>query len=122
MNVMDSFLRELYDDDEAPEVVTTAESMMIDKIASSEESSVDQQLDELPVEVLAQMVISTQSPSSDEDGGSEKLASDDQFGAQVMAHAMFHEFKMIKHAMAQGLCRRCKEAPAIGGTSLCGGC
>ena len=52
----------------------------------------------------------------------EKVAAD-ALGGQVMAHAMVHEFSLIKQAMAQGLCRVCKQAPMdIEGSSICSAC
>lgn len=52
----------------------------------------------------------------------EKTAAE-MLGGQVMAHAMVHEFSLIKEAMSQGLCRVCKEAPMdTQGASICSGC
>ena len=47
----------------------------------------------------------------------------DNVGGRVMAHAMMHEFRNIKVAMANGLCRVCKEQPMdIQGYSVCSAC
>ena len=47
----------------------------------------------------------------------------DGVGGRVMAHAMMHEFRNIKVAMAHGLCRVCKEQPMdIEGYSVCSAC
>lgn len=55
-------------------------------------------------------------------GELEKTAQE-MLGGQVMAHAMVHEFSLIKTAMAQGLCRVCKEnAMDVTGSSICSTC
>jgi hypothetical protein len=52
----------------------------------------------------------------------EKIAAD-TIGGQVMAHAMVHEFSLIKQAMANGLCRVCKEnGMDVQGSSICSAC
>lgn len=52
----------------------------------------------------------------------EKIAFD-MLGGQIMAHSMVHEFSGIKTAMAQGLCRVCKENPMnIENSSICSAC
>lgn len=52
----------------------------------------------------------------------QKIAAD-TIGGQVMAHAMVHEFGLIKEAMAKGLCRVCKENPMdTEGSSICSAC
>ena len=61
---------------------------------------------------------------ADEVGGrvsAEELA--DEVGGRVMAHAMMDEFRGIKVAMANGVCRVCKEQPRdIEGVSVCSAC
>lgn len=52
----------------------------------------------------------------------EKTAGE-MLGGQIMAHAMTHEFAMIKVAMSNGLCRVCKEKPMdVEGSSICAEC
>jgi hypothetical protein len=46
-----------------------------------------------------------------------------QFGAEVMAHSMIHELQLVKIAVANGVCRVCKENHMdIEGSSICGAC
>lgn len=65
------------------------------------------------------------------DDGHEKVASENELektaaemlGGQTMAHAMWHEMKLIKTAMMNGLCRVCKDSPMdTQGSSICSGC
>lgn len=52
----------------------------------------------------------------------EKTAAE-MLGGQVMAHAMVHELGLVKVALANGLCRVCKESPLdTQGSSICSGC
>ena len=45
------------------------------------------------------------------------------FGGQLMAHAVVHELGLIKEAVANGICRVCKEMPMdIEGSSVCSAC
>jgi len=45
------------------------------------------------------------------------------FGGQLMAHAVVHELGLIKEAVANGICRVCKESPMdIEGHSVCTAC
>tara|TARA_Y100000114_G_C11736782_1_gene316632 strand:- start:540 stop:980 length:441 start_codon:yes stop_codon:yes gene_type:complete len=67
-----------------------------------------------------------------EDSEEEKLAAEAaelnktaaaMFGGQMMAHAVIHEFGLIKEAVANGICRVCKSAPMdMEGSSICGAC
>lgn len=57
-----------------------------------------------------------------EDEEMQKVAFD-MLGGQVMAHAMVHELGLIKVAVANGLCRVCKEHPLdVEGESICSVC
>jgi hypothetical protein len=52
----------------------------------------------------------------------EKTAAD-IVGGKIMAHAMIHEFGLMKQAMADGNCRVCKSNPMdLEGSSICSGC
>lgn len=52
----------------------------------------------------------------------QKLAMD-AVGGRIMAHAMLHEERLMKVAMAQGLCRVCKENERdVAGSSICSSC
>lgn len=47
----------------------------------------------------------------------------DRLGGQIMAHSMTHEFRLMKTAMAKGMCRVCKEKPMdIKGSTICSAC
>ena len=68
--------------------------------------------------------------NADDAAGSEE-ASDEElnktaaamFGGQLMAHAVVHELGLIKEAVANGICRVCKEMPMdIEGSSVCSAC
>ena len=60
-----------------------------------------------------------------EDGAEDVSAEEfaDEVGGRVMAHAMMDDFRGIKVAMANGVCRVCKEQPRdIEGVSVCSAC
>ncbi len=46
----------------------------------------------------------------------------DVLGGQIMAHAMFHEFSLMKTAMKSGLCRVCKTNSCDPVSSMCNVC
>lgn len=53
----------------------------------------------------------------------EKQAAYEAFGGQVMAHAAVHEMGLIKEALANGICRVCKENHLdVEGSSICSAC
>ena len=52
----------------------------------------------------------------------EKTAAE-MLGGQVIAHSMVHEMGLIKEALANGICRVCKENPLdTEGSSICSHC
>lgn len=45
------------------------------------------------------------------------------FGGQLMAHSVVHELGLIKEAVANGICRVCKQNPFdVEGSSICSAC
>ena len=45
------------------------------------------------------------------------------FGGQIMAHSVIHELGLIKEAVANGICRVCKQTEMdIEGSSVCSAC
>ena len=54
---------------------------------------------------------------------SEKLAAEKTAArAQIATHAFFQELQLIKEANRLGICRFCKEQPAVAGATLCTEC
>tara|TARA_B100000131_G_scaffold94791_1_gene91719 strand:+ start:2434 stop:2877 length:444 start_codon:yes stop_codon:yes gene_type:complete len=142
---MNSLLESLYSNDVAtPDLEKTAESALIDGLKGPEApvenpfmemSTADlikmaQEL-EAPVAVEESTPEATAEVEVSEEDEAEKIASEqelekvafDMLGGQIMAHSMIHEFGLIKEAMAQGLCRVCKEqAMDVEGSSVCSVC
>lgn len=124
---MNSLLESLYQNDvETSRLEKTAESKMLDNLRQS--GSVENPYMNLPTEDLIKMAqqlegeeyMNDAEASYDED--QEKVAFE-MLGGQVMAHAMVHEFDLMKVAMANGLCRVCKENQMdIEESSICSAC
>lgn len=124
---MNSLLESLYQNDvETSRLEKTAESKMLDNLRQS--GNVENPYMNLPTEDLIKMAqqlegeeyMNDAEASYDED--QEKVAFE-MLGGQVMAHAMVHEFDLMKVAMANGLCRVCKENQMdIEESSICSAC
>lgn len=124
---MNSLLESLYQNDvETSRLEKTAESKMLDNLRQS--GNVENPYMNLSTEELIKMAQQLEGEeylydaeaSYDED--QEKVAFE-MLGGQVMAHAMVHEFDLMKVAMANGLCRVCKENEMdIEESSICSAC
>ena len=124
---MNSLLESLYKNDvETSRLEKTAESKMLDNLRGS--GNVDnpymnlstQELVKMAQELEGEEYIQSEQVEYDED--QEKVAFE-MLGGQVMAHAMVHEFDLMKVAMANGLCRVCKENPMdIEESTICSAC
>jgi hypothetical protein len=126
---MNSLLESLYKNDvETSRIEKTAESKMLDDLRHG--GNVDNPYTQLSTEELIKMAQELEGSDEDEyqeeeyqeDGDQEKVAFE-MLGGQVMAHAMVHEFDLMKVAMAHGLCRVCKENEMnVDESSICSAC
>ena len=120
---MNSLLESIYKNDiETNRLEKTAESKMLDDLRQAEQ--VDNPYMEYSTDELIKMAQELQAEetfeSQDED--LEKVAFD-MLGGQVMAHALVHELGIMKLAMANGLCRVCKENHMdVEGSTICSEC
>jgi hypothetical protein len=119
---MDNFLSQLYGQSALTEGLDkTAEAAMFQDLR--ETGQAEQGLEHLSMEELIELA-KTAGEASDEvdDGDLQKLAFDKVAG-ETMAHSMIHEFRLIKEAMTQGLCRVCKaNGMDMEGASICSAC
>lgn len=122
---LSSLLDELYRKDQAvSSLEKTAEDSLVAALRNENqvadnpyESMTTAELAQLALELEQGEKVASESPEL-----LEKIAAD-TIGGQVMAHAMVHEFSMIKEAMSKGLCRVCKEnAMDVQGSSICSAC
>jgi len=128
MSGMNSLLDELYNKTRVEtSLEKTAEQRLLKELESAGQVS-DNPYENLTTAELAELALSLEKKASAGEEAEvpqatlEKIAMD-ALGGQVMAHAMLHEFGLIKEAMVQGLCRVCKESPRdIQGQSVCSGC
>jgi len=122
---MNSLLESLYKNDvETSRLEKTAESKMLDDLRHG--GNIDNPYTDLSTEELIKMAQQLEDSSDEdeyqEDEDQEKVAFE-MLGGQVMAHAMVHEFDLMKVAMANGLCRVCKENEMdIDESSICSTC
>lgn len=124
---MNSLLESLYKNDvETSRLEKTAEAKMLDNLR--QDGNVDNPYMDLSTEELIKMAQELEGSEyleeqqEDYDVEQEKVAFE-MLGGQVMAHAMVHEFDLMKVAMANGLCRVCKENPMdIEHSSICSAC
>ena len=125
---LQSFVNKLYENNAKPqELEKVAERAFLDQLSGLEVvEKVEEEkrpLADISTDDLYAMIKSAETSteeSADED--LEKVAGD-ILGGQIMAHAMVHEFALIKQAVAHGLCRVCKEHPMdVEGSSICSAC
>ena len=103
-------LVKLANDLEAEEVVEAEEEV------AEEAETVDAEAEEVAEET------ETEADSDDSEEDLNKTAAA-MFGGQLMAHAVVHELGLIKEAVANGICRVCKDIPMdIEGSSVCSAC
>tara|TARA_Y100000034_G_C6764361_1_gene340676 strand:+ start:175 stop:561 length:387 start_codon:yes stop_codon:yes gene_type:complete len=121
---MNSLLESLYEEKTSGEGhEKTAESAMFSGLASSTQENPFMDLSTEDLIKMAQEIENAEVDlPQEEDGDLEKTAFD-MLGGQIMAHAMVHEFGLMKEAMATGYCRVCKEnAMDLEGSSICAEC
>lgn len=122
---LSSLLDELYRKDRA---TTSLEKTAEDNLAAalrSENQVEDNPYANLSTSELAKLALELEQgekTASAQPELLEKVAAD-TIGGQIMAHALVHEFSLIKQAMAQGFCRVCKQNPMdTEGSSICSAC
>lgn len=124
-NQLTSLLDELYRKDRpAVSMEKTAEDALSAALRAENQVS-ENPYESMSTSELAALALELEKSASEEDEAPEALQkiAADTIGGQVMAHAMVHEFGLIKEAMANGLCRVCKENPMdTEGSSICSAC
>lgn len=124
-NQLTSLLDELYRKDRpAVSMEKTAEDALSAALRAENQVS-ENPYESMSTSELAALALELEKSASEEEEAPEvlqKIAAD-TIGGQVMAHAMVHEFSLIKEAMTKGLCRVCKENPMdTEGSSICSAC
>lgn len=122
---MNNLLESLYENNAPTGHQKTAEDAMHSQL--SETPPQDNPFMDLPLEDLVKLAqdLEVETHEDYDDAGTEDLEKTafDMLGGQVMAHAMVHEFGLMKHAMVEGLCRVCKtNSMDIQGSSICNEC
>lgn len=123
---MNTLLESLYENNASAGQEKTAEDAMFSQL--SETPQQDNPFMDLPLEDLVKLAQDLEADTGSEvaeDAGAEDLEKTafDMLGGQVMAHAMVHEFGLMKQAMVEGLCRVCKTNHMdIQGSSICSEC
>lgn len=124
-NQLTSLLDELYRKDRpAVSMEKTAEDALSAALRAENQVS-ENPYESMSTSELAALALELEKSASEEAEAPEALQkiAADTIGGQVMAHAMVHEFGLIKEAMANGLCRVCKENPMdTEGSSICSAC
>ena len=122
---MNTLLESLYENNSSASHEKTAEDAMFSQL--SETPQQDNPFMDLPLEDLVKLAQDLEVAPEEvtDDAGTEDLEKTafDMLGGQVMAHAMVHEFGLMKQAMVEGLCRVCKTNHMdIQGSSICSEC
>jgi len=108
----------------------TAEDAFMRGIDNASASAAENPFDSLSLEELVKLANDLE---AEEPSDSELVSEDDEaelnktaaamFGGQLMAHAVVHELGLIKEAVANGICRVCKDNPMdTEGSSICSDC
>ncbi len=126
---MNQLLESIYADSTSePSLEKTAEQAFLGGIdtptASPENPFLDLSLDEL-VKLAHDLEVPAVEEPAESEVSEEELnkTAAAMFGGQLMAHAVVHELGLIKHAVANGVCRVCKENYMdIEGQSVCSAC
>jgi len=126
---MNTLLEALYETDpSSASLEKTAEAALLAGL-QPEQASAENPFLNLPTEDLIKLASELDAPEAEAvieedsvDPELEKVAFD-MLGGQIMAHAMVHEFGLMKVAMSQGVCRVCKEQSMnIEGSTICSVC
>lgn len=116
--------------DELVKLANDLEAANTDSDDAAEEADETEVAEEAAEEVAEEVAEDNAEDNADDAAESEE-ASDEElnktaaamFGGQLMAHAVVHELGLIKEAVANGICRVCKEMPMdIEGSSVCSAC
>jgi hypothetical protein len=123
---MNTLLTALYTDDTSvPSLEKTAEAALLQGLeqTSQVEDNPFMQLSTEELVKLAQELDNAPLAETEESSDELEKVAFDMLGGQIMAHAMVHEFGLMKQAMVSGVCRVCKETPMdIEGSSICSSC
>ena len=94
-------------------------SLSLDELVKlAQDLETEDSVEEAPVEEA--LVESDSDEVSEEDLNKTAAA---MFGGQLMAHSVVHELGLIKEAVANGICRVCKQNPFdVEGSSICSAC
>lgn len=94
-------------------------SLSLDELVKlAQDLETEDSVEEAPVEEAP--VESDSDEVSEEDLNKTAAA---MFGGQLMAHSVVHELGLIKEAVANGICRVCKQNPFdVEGSSICSAC
>lgn len=120
---MNSLLESLYENNTTGTHEKTAEAAMFSGLST--EQPQENPFMDLSLEELTKMAQDLKEEEEEVEEVNEDLEKTafDMLGGQIMAHAMVHEFGLMKEAMATGYCRVCKEnAMDTEGTSICSAC
>lgn len=122
-NQLTSLLDELYRKDRpAVSMEKTAEDALSAALRAENQVS-ENPYESMSTSELAALALELEKSASEEAPEALQKIAADTIGGQVMAHAMVHEFSLIKEAMTKGLCRVCKENPMdTEGSSICSAC
>lgn len=126
MSDISSLLNSLYANDQTVSLEKTAEDSLIAALRGEgqvEENPYASLSDDDLIAILQNDGVEKVASAAAEDTDLLEKTAAEMLGGQVMAHAMVHEMSLIKEAMANGLCRVCKESPMdTEGSSICSGC
>ena len=129
---LDSLLSDIYNtgaDDTAIE--KTAEARLLDALSEGQSDVSGNPFEDMSMEELIKLAHESGVEVGLQDGGHQAEADEtsmtkeayEVLSGQVMAHAAVNEMGLIKVALANGLCRVCKDnALDVEGSSICSGC
>jgi hypothetical protein len=124
MSDLNSMFTNLFATEAAPSLEKTAEDHLLAALQG------DNQVGENPFAQMSNEELMKLASDLEAEGQQQEALPDElektaaeMLGGQVMAHSMVHEMGLIKEALANGLCRVCKESPLDAeGSSICTGC
>ncbi len=121
MSDISSLLSSLYGADQVSSIEKTAEDHLIAALSDDGQVS-ENPYASMSTEELNKLASELGSETEPVPELLEKTAAE-MLGGQVMAHAMVHELGLIKEALANGICRVCKENHLdVPGSSICSDC
>lgn len=127
-----SIINDLYDNTSTQqEVEKTAEAVFVQELRGLTPQSNAPDLSNMSMDDLIKLAQDLKSGESTQVQQYEQADDEEElqkvaamaFGGQVSAHAIVHEFALIKQAVANGYCRACKtNGMDIEGSSVCSHC